>query len=522
MIDRAERGVTLVSPFVHIWPELKRAVARAVARRVRVTLITRGPQGAPSAEDLDVFHTLETEMMEVPGLHLKAYLSEKEALYTSANLTRQSIDKSLESAMLFDRALDTDGWVSVFEIWQKTIDDHARAAEPAPMAVETIFGSDARTRADAGDQGARDEHCYCIVCGQTASEEADQVVCLQCRAAAIADDKDPDDTVGRRCTRCNGEYRRSTVERPLCDACYRTERDQYERRPAPWYVAGKSGTIEAWWKHDSVANGGAAQPARARQEAVARRWGVMLPPGGWVLATLTASTTKPVQLWSSALIPHSMAGEGLFGIVAERVPSLRLPPCQELSSFDDHDALHLAYSRHEDPRSPSLWVPEDRLAAWDVDLPRNKRSFAIATPQWRWAVLLAPRASLPDQLIPDPDRVHLIVELTLGVPQELHSKWVDAVDLLLPLMLASLHSYIENDIIDLLGHADSTTARTIVGVLTAPAPLGPLTMPRSGNGRIAEIPHRSDRVVAIRATVQAAEAWHLTGTVSTAKKAQVH
>lgn len=39
MIERAKVNVRLVSPYVRVWPELERAVARAVLRGVRVELI---------------------------------------------------------------------------------------------------------------------------------------------------------------------------------------------------------------------------------------------------------------------------------------------------------------------------------------------------------------------------------------------------------------------------------------------------------------------------------------------------
>lgn len=79
LIDSAERIVVLISPFIEVWPGLRRAVARAVSRGVHLTVITRGPRG-PSEEDMAVFYELDAEILEVPGLHLKAYLSEKAAL----------------------------------------------------------------------------------------------------------------------------------------------------------------------------------------------------------------------------------------------------------------------------------------------------------------------------------------------------------------------------------------------------------------------------------------------------------
>lgn len=110
IIDPAQGGVILVSPFVKMWPELRGAMARAVARGVNLSLITSGPKGGPRDENLAIFSERESEVRVVPDLHLKAYLTEKEAIRTSVNLTRQSVDRSLESSRRFDRGEDPDGW----------------------------------------------------------------------------------------------------------------------------------------------------------------------------------------------------------------------------------------------------------------------------------------------------------------------------------------------------------------------------------------------------------------------------
>ena len=130
LIDGADRVVVLISPFIEPWPDLVRAVARAVARGVHLTVITRGPWG-PSETAMAAFVELEAEILEVPGLHLKAYLSEKAALDGSVNLTKGSLGRSLDHAKRYERSVHRDGWNDVFEIWQRAVDDHTRVNDVA-------------------------------------------------------------------------------------------------------------------------------------------------------------------------------------------------------------------------------------------------------------------------------------------------------------------------------------------------------------------------------------------------------
>lgn len=518
LIDRSQGGVILVSPFIRMWPELRRAVARAVARGVNVSLITRGPNGGPRDEDLAAFFELEVRVHEVPDLHLKAYLSEKEAIHTSVNLTRQSLDRSLESSLLFVRTEDAEGWNNVFEVWAKTLDDAARAEESGPMEFEN-FLVPIRMRADEGDSTAREAHRYCIVCGATASAEADEVVCLRCRAGAIAEDRDPHAVAGTRCARCNGSYRRSTVERPFCDPCYRAEQERYQRRPATWYVNGATAAIDVW----SALDDGRAAPelSRAAQDALARRWAVLLPQGGWLASAVTAITPKPVRLWSCAMPPTGVDIAKLSGVTLERVPVKSLPTCRDLPTFTPERGLHVAYRRSEVPRDPVFWVVEQTLAAWDLALPRGPDP-KVTNPDWVWRMLLSPRRAFAPGVSLEPGRVHLQIDLDLTVPSDLRPKWREAATFLQQVMLASLHSYDAPEVREWLTRGEGKAVEGIATALAGPAPLGPASLVRGAKGEIRDLPSRSDRATVIRVAVSNGDAWRLKGSVSKVKKAPIH
>ena len=521
LIDRAEGGVVLVSPFVKMWPELRRALARAVARGVRVELITRGPNGAPRDEDLAVFADLEAEIKQVPHLHLKAYLSEKEALHTSANLTREALDKALESSLLFRRSEDPQGWNSVCEIWHKTLDDLERVDRWDPGEFELRLTETLRARADRGDEVARKEHRYCISCGNTASNEADQVVCLRCRAAAIAADRDPDDVRGGRCARCNGAWRLGSVSKPFCDGCYRAELSAYARRPARWYVHGTTGTIEAWTRLDGQ-KGSHVGLHQDAANAVARRWDVLMKRGDWLAATLTAATAKPVSLWATALPDSRLLTEALAGVVIERVPTKATPLCKDLPDFPRQQALHVAFATLAASPTTTYWASTRVVAAWDTALPRHDDPKQLAAPGWLLRMMLAPRKQLATLDTVDPGRSHVSIDLVLAMPADLRTRWREAAGWFIQVLLSALHSYEAQDVRSWLAGAEPKTLDTIVADLGGPAPFGPAKLIRDARGQVRDVPHRSDRLAAIRVKVEPGDGWHVKAAVSTVKPLPVN
>lgn len=519
LIDRSNGGVSLVSPFIRMWPELRRAVARAVARGVSISLITRGPKGGPREEDLAIFFELDVEVKVVPDLHLKAYLSEKEAIHTSVNLTRQSVDRSLESSLLFDRTQDAEGWNSVFEVWAKTLDDTVRAEESGPIDFET-FMVPLRTRADEGDASAREAHRYCILCGATASIDGDRVVCRRCRASAIAEDRDPHALAGNRCARCNGSHPRCTVEYPYCNPCYRAELERYDRRPATWYVNGSTAAIEAWAALDE--GRGTPELSRSAQEALLRRWAVLLPPGGWLAGAVTAITPKPVTLWRCAMPPQGVKIADLAGVLLERVPVRSLPTCRDLPTFAPETGLHVAYRRSPAPCGPLYWVVDEPFASWDLALPSSTDPAKATNPAWVWRVLLSSRKGFRPGASYEAGRMHLVLDLDLTVPPELRTMWKQAAALLQQLMLASLHSYNPAEVREWLATTPPRTVDAIADVLTSAAPFGPASLVRGAKGKIRDLPGRSDRVAVVRVAVSDGDGWHVKGTVSKVNRAPVH
>ena len=506
LIDRARVAVILVSPFLRPWPEFERAIARAVARGVSITLVTRG-RGGPGDRDLALFHELDVEIKTVEGIHLKVYLSEREAIETSANLLRDSLGRSLESAKLYDRTEDPAGWASVFEVYLQALDAGARQGE---VPIEEYFkhlSGDLRTDALAGDVSARERHRFCILCGTTASIDGDSVICLRCRAGEIAEGRDPYEQAGTYCTRCGGRWT-GRVDRALCGPCFDEEVLRAGEREVRWYVAGRSGKVEAW----SLQRPPAGQPRRLDHHAVGAiqaRAGVHLAGASWLRLSVIAGTGRLDLLELARGLGNDLVGQ-FAGLLIERLPERHAPPCFALPALPTKDALYLALAPDSSNAKTERWKAERTLAAWKQALSAPEPG-SVTSPKWILRLMLAPRAHLPAEPFLDPSRTFLGLAIKLTVPAGDRPRAMESVRTIAECMTASLHQYEEVEVRRWLAGAEPTVLEQIVAALTRPAPLGPASIPRNRHGHIEGLPNRIDRLSAARIEIEVGDAWAVEG-----------
>ncbi len=507
LIDRARDGVILVTPFLRPWAELDRAVARAVARGVTLTLVTRGV-GGPGERDLALFAELEAEVVRVEGLHLKAYMSEHEAIETSANLLREALGRSLESAKLYDRTEDPLEWASVFEVYAQALDARKRQGELPAREWVARLTRDLRADALVGDAPARERHRFCILCNTTASCDGGAVICLRCRAGQIAEDRNPYEVVGVYCTRCGGPWR-GHAERPLCGACYEQAVRRAGERPVRWYVAGRLGKVEAW----STEPAPSGQPRRLGHHAIGAiqaRAGVHLPGAAVLRVSAIAGTTR-LELIELA---HGLGVDLLarFGcLLIERLPERHPPPCVALPSLPTRDALYVALACEPEAKI-ERWKIDQPLAAWKMALPAPDVG-SVSSPQWILRLLLAPRAHLPVEPFLDPSRALLGLHLTVTVPSAARPAAFESVRSIVESMAASLHQYEEPEVRRWLAGVEPALLDRIVASLTRPAPLGPGTIVRNRLGHVEALPHRLDRLAAARIAIEEGDAWAVQGVI---------
>jgi phosphatidylserine/phosphatidylglycerophosphate/cardiolipin synthase-like enzyme len=98
LVEAAERGVVLVSPYFEPWRALVKALVDAAERGVPTTVLVRANQ--PSNRNrhgkLQLLHEAGVKVRSFEWLHRKLYLSEKEVIDTSMNMVFTSFLKGRE------------------------------------------------------------------------------------------------------------------------------------------------------------------------------------------------------------------------------------------------------------------------------------------------------------------------------------------------------------------------------------------------------------------------------------------
>ena len=117
LIENAKECVILVTAYIHLWPDLERAIQSALKRSVPVYCILREPDGSKRERDkarreIDRLKSLGPDVSLSPRLHAKVYLvvrrrsKETRAIVTSANLTTAGLGNNVELGVLAARTSD--------------------------------------------------------------------------------------------------------------------------------------------------------------------------------------------------------------------------------------------------------------------------------------------------------------------------------------------------------------------------------------------------------------------------------
>ena len=93
IIHEAKESVIVVSPYLRLWDEAKKAIRAARKRRVDVKFILREDEADKLSGHPDVnwLRSNKVDCVTVPNLHAKMYINEDTILLSSMNLTDYSI-----------------------------------------------------------------------------------------------------------------------------------------------------------------------------------------------------------------------------------------------------------------------------------------------------------------------------------------------------------------------------------------------------------------------------------------------
>ncbi len=94
IIHEAKETVIVVSPYLRLWDDAKKAIRAAKKRKVNVTLILREDEAERQTVSLDIdwLDSNKVNYIRVPNLHAKIYLNEDSVLLSSMNLTNSSLE----------------------------------------------------------------------------------------------------------------------------------------------------------------------------------------------------------------------------------------------------------------------------------------------------------------------------------------------------------------------------------------------------------------------------------------------
>jgi phosphatidylserine/phosphatidylglycerophosphate/cardiolipin synthase-like enzyme len=218
LIDRAQKVLVLVSPYLAPWKGLSMAIQRAHVRGVAVQMILRG--GDDREKQASAVAPLRPYLYSirfVEYLHAKVYLSEQAAVLTSMNLLESSALNSVEFAVYVSAQQHPDGYHQAVKVCESLIAtaeqdrmrDAGRSVEPPPAAKV----ANARPLREARQQSTG----YCIRCHESVPPNPEKPLCADCYQI-WSKYKDPD--YGEECCHQCGRQSATSLRKPLCKRCY--------------------------------------------------------------------------------------------------------------------------------------------------------------------------------------------------------------------------------------------------------------------------------------------------------------
>lgn len=232
IIDSARTKVALVSPYIDRVAHVEQAIAKAIARDVRVTVFTRmdgtALGGSNSREAIDWYRQNQVEVVGVRDLHAKFYINETTAVVTSMNLLRSSWSGSLELGLVVSGEHHSQLVTYLNEtIWPWADSSNATSTEVRETSArETPPGRRPSPKA----QSNKSEGFF-----ETIFREVKEVLvsgggfCLRCRAPLTAADLDSGKVLCPRDYREWAKYKNAEFVEKYCTTCGREAKTSYAR-----------------------------------------------------------------------------------------------------------------------------------------------------------------------------------------------------------------------------------------------------------------------------------------------------
>lgn len=218
LVERAQKGLFIVTPYFKPWDRIGRAIKGAKTRNVEVVLLLRGGEDRAKGEErAKEFRTHGVKVAYLSRLHAKIYVSESEVIVTSMNLYEESALNSFEVAIRLTKEADEAAFRQVVQQvaeLAKKADEESKVAAREQAAMGPIAAVHARVTGQAVPTPAKGT---CIRCAKPIAFNPDKPLCPDCYKswAKYANS----DYAEAHCHRC-GKDSTTSVAKPLCRPCW--------------------------------------------------------------------------------------------------------------------------------------------------------------------------------------------------------------------------------------------------------------------------------------------------------------
>ncbi len=213
IIESAKQEVTIVSPYLKLWPHAKQALERAARKKVvRLRLVIRKNRDDKDKDkdDLSWLSALGVEVLEVENLHAKIYINETSAILSSMNFHASSAQGSLEVAVPITDPVTLS---QLREYITETLIPSAKSSGKTSF----IKSFDKMIREQVSRPYAAKSGGSCIRCRRPIKFEPDKPLCDE-DYTSWAEWENPD--YEEKFCHSWGKDADVSYRKPLCPACY--------------------------------------------------------------------------------------------------------------------------------------------------------------------------------------------------------------------------------------------------------------------------------------------------------------
>jgi len=226
LIEKAQKEIIIVSPYVKMWTHLKEKLEYAKKRGVLTSLYYRLDENKENKIDIDELSPYFTYFIPIKNLHAKIYFIDDNVVVSSMNLYDYSQSSNKEIAILLQdqnqrnalrEYLDTKLKPFAERIQRQTA-KHER--EKAPLKKKTNKRTNDYVEIIEEDflEDLEDESGSCIRCGTEIDFDPCRPFCPKCyREWAKYENEDYKENYCHDC----GETAKTSFAKPLCYECYK-------------------------------------------------------------------------------------------------------------------------------------------------------------------------------------------------------------------------------------------------------------------------------------------------------------